>query len=331
MIEILKYNHNMNNDWDLFVSSSFNGTIFHKRQFLSYHIDRDFEDCSFLFKKRGQIIALMPAAILKDGNQRTLFSHPGASFGGIVHQDLSFDDCNKIFELIELFCKENNYDNIFIVQTPTIYNKYHQNEIVDYVLKINNYENIESYISNVLTIEEDTQNQLFKISKNKNRSVGYYEGLLEKYNLTFKWVDDFQDFYPILLKNKKKHDSKPTHTEKELEVLKSLFPNEILQLMLYADNTPIAGMTIFKANAKGAILFYSMFDYDYNKMQPIPLLMHYIIDWAKKNELIFIDYGVSHMPQADNPLTPSRSLIKFKEEFGCFGIIRNAYSKKIND
>ena len=59
--------------------------------------------------------------------------------------------------------------------------------------------------------------------------------------------------------------------------------------------------------------------------------MHYIIEWAKKNSLNFIDYGVSHMPQAENPLTPSRSLIKFKEEFGCFGIIRSAYNKKIND
>ena len=72
-------------------------------------------------------------------------------------------------------------------------------------------------------------------------------------------------------------------------------------------------------------------NYEYNKMQPIALLMHYIIRWAKKNNLTFVDYGVSHMPQAENPLTPSRSLIKFKEEFGCFSIIRNAYSKKIND
>ena len=331
MIEILKYNHNMNADWDSFVSSSFNGTIFHKRQFLSYHIDRSFDDCSLLFKKRGKIVAIIPASTIKNNNQKTFMSHPGASFGGIVHQNLSFDDCNKIVELIDLFCKKNSYDNISMVQTPTIYNQYHQNEIVDYVLKINGYKNIENYISNVLIIEDDIQNQLFKIAKNKNRTIGYYERLVEKYNLTFKWVDDFEDFYPILLKNKMKHDSKPTHSQKELGVLKSLFPDDVFQLMLYSNNNPIAGMTMFRANTKGVILFYSMFDYDYSKMQPIPLLMHYIIDWANKNNVIFIDYGVSHMPQADNPLTPSPSLIKFKEEFGCFGVVRNAYSKKIND
>ena len=331
MIEIFKYNHNMNNEWDQFVSNSYNGTIFHKRQFLSYHIDRSFEDCSIIFKKRKKIIAIISAAVIKNNGSKTFFSHPGASFGGIVHQNLSFDDCDKIIELIEKFCKDNKYNNIFMVQTPTIYNQYHQNEIVDYVLKINGYKNIENYISNVLTIEKDTQNQLSEIAKNKKRSISYYKTLIDKHNLKFKWVDDFKEFYPILLKNKSKHNSKPTHSEKELEILKSMFPDEIFQLMLYSEDIPIAGMTLFKANVKGAILFYSMFDYDYNKMQPIPLLMHYIIEWAKKNELSFIDYGVSHMPQADNPLAPSRSLIKFKEEFGCFGIVRSTYSKKIND
>ncbi len=331
MIEILKYSHNMNNDWDQFVSNSFNGTIFHKRQFLSYHIDRKFDDCSLLFKKRGKIIAILPAAVVKNGVEKIFFSHPGASFGGIIHKNISFDDSDKIIELTNTFCEKNNYNNIFIVQTPSIYNKHQSDEIIDYVLKINNYNNVENYISNVLMIDKDTDGQLFKISKNKNRSISYYENLIKKHCLNFKWTDDFNDFYPILINNKKKHNSKPTHSKEELDYLKKIFPNDILQLMLYSNNTPIAGMTIFKANTKGAILFYSMFDYEYNKMQPIALLMHYIIRWAKKNNLTFIDYGVSHMPQAENPLTPSRSLIKFKEEFGCFGVIRNAYSKKIND
>ena len=331
MIEILKYNQNMKNDWDLFVSKSFNGTIFQKRQFLSYHVNRKFDDCSLLFKKRGKIIAIIPAATVKYKNKKTLSSHPGASFGGIVHNNISFDDCDKVVELLELFCKENSYDDIFMVQTPSIYNKHHQNELVDYVMKINAYDNNEYYISNVLNIENNIQNQILKIVKNKKRTVSYYNGLLKKYNITFKWVDCFDEFYPILVKNKKKHNSEPTHSLDELEILKSRFPDDILQLMLYTNKRPIAGMTIFKANNKGAILFYSMFDYEYNKMQPIPHLMHYILDWAKNSGLAFIDYGVSHLPQASNPLAPSRSLIKFKEEFGCFGVVRNAYRKKIND
>ena len=331
MIEILKYSHNMNNDWDQFVSDSFNGTIFHKQKFLSYHIDRHFENCSLIFKKRGKIIAVLPAAIINQDNNKTFFSHPGASFGGIVHQYLSFKDCTQIIDLAEDFCIKNDFNSMFIVQTPTIYNTCEQNEIVDYSLKLKDYNNIENYISNVLLINQDVKKQINQISKNKNRTISYYKTLIKKYSLNFKWVDDFKDFYPILIENKKKHKARPTHSQLELEKLQKTFPNEVLQLMLYSNEIPIAGMTTFKANKKGAIIFYSMFDYKYNNMQPIALLMHYIIQWGQKNNLTFIDYGISHMPQADNPLTPSKSLIKFKEEFGCFGIIRNAYHKTIND
>ena len=70
-----------------------------------------------------------------------------------------------------------------MVQTPTIYNIHQQNEIVDYVLKINNYNNIENYISNVLMIEDNIENQVIKIAKNKNRSMSYYGRLIQKYNL----------------------------------------------------------------------------------------------------------------------------------------------------
>ena len=63
MIEIVKYKNNMNYEWDSFIDTSINGTIFHRRSFLSYHIDRKFEDASLIFKKRGQIISVFPAAV----------------------------------------------------------------------------------------------------------------------------------------------------------------------------------------------------------------------------------------------------------------------------
>ena len=95
MVEILKYNQNMKNEWIHSFQSHFNGTLFHKRNFLSYHIDRKFNDCSLLFKKRGKIIAIIAAATLVYKNKKILSSHPGASFGGIVHKNISFDDCEN--------------------------------------------------------------------------------------------------------------------------------------------------------------------------------------------------------------------------------------------
>ena len=74
--------------------------------------------------------------------------------------------------------------------------------------------------------------QLKNINRNKKRSGNYYNSLIEKNEIEFKWVDEFNEFYPILIQNKKRHDSKPTHSIQELEKLKKMLPNPILQLII---------------------------------------------------------------------------------------------------
>jgi hypothetical protein len=41
----------------------------------------------------------------------------------------------------------------------------------------------------------------------------------------------------------------------------------------------------------------------------------------------YLDFVVSQDPRAENPLTPQSSLIRFKEEFGSFGLVRKVYQK----
>ena len=57
MLEIIKYDENVHKSiWDNFVKSSNNGTIFHLREFLNYHLSRQFNDCSFIFKEKDQMV-----------------------------------------------------------------------------------------------------------------------------------------------------------------------------------------------------------------------------------------------------------------------------------
>ena len=57
-ITIRKYNKADFDNWENFVNKSTNGTIFHLRTFLSYHIDRTFNDNSLIFEKKGKITIL---------------------------------------------------------------------------------------------------------------------------------------------------------------------------------------------------------------------------------------------------------------------------------
>ena len=49
-----------------------------------------------------------PAKKKKDG-KNILYSHPGASFGGFVFQNLSFEDANMLVKTIEEYSKQNKF------------------------------------------------------------------------------------------------------------------------------------------------------------------------------------------------------------------------------
>ena len=47
-------------------------------------------------------------------------------------------------------------------------------------------------------------------------------------------------------------------------------------------------------------------------------------------KLKFLDLGVSQISSETNPISPHKSLIYFKEQFGSIAIIRKAYQKIIS-
>ena len=52
-ITIRKYMNADLENWDTFVKLSTNGTLFHLKSFLSYHIDRQFIDHSLIIEKKS--------------------------------------------------------------------------------------------------------------------------------------------------------------------------------------------------------------------------------------------------------------------------------------
>ena len=84
MIVVHRYSNQYRPKWDQFIARSNNGTLFHYRDFLIYHLDRTFIDHSLIFTSKSGIIAVFPAAEVIDGEDRVLYSHPGASFGGFI-------------------------------------------------------------------------------------------------------------------------------------------------------------------------------------------------------------------------------------------------------
>ena len=79
MLSITKYTAKYLNQWNDFVLKSNNGTLFHNRNFLEYHLNLKFIDYSLLFFEDKVLIGIIPAAQMKKKNAKVFFSHPGAS------------------------------------------------------------------------------------------------------------------------------------------------------------------------------------------------------------------------------------------------------------
>ncbi len=325
-ITVRKYNKSDLKRWDDFVEHSNNGTLFHLKSFLSYHIDRKFNDHSLIFEKKGNIIAVLPAAIEEKESKKILFSHPGSSFGGFVYHKLIFNDAEVIIDLFENYVKGQGFDKTFFITTPSIYSK-SRDETIEYALLWRNYKPIEYYISSVIAIQTDIEKNLEDIYRFKKRSKSYYKKIIQENNISFQWGNDFDVFYPILVENKKRHGAKPTHSLEELKKIDKLLPQSLNLLIIYTDDQPIGGTLIINANKQTGIIFYNMINYNYSHMQPAVLQAIEAIRYSARKSIKYLDFGVSQDPKADNHLTPSHSLIRFKEETGAFTIIRKGFNK----
>ena len=84
IFDLVSYTDEHESLWDSWCESAGNSTLLHTRKFLGYHGAR-FADASVFIFESGRLVGVMPAA--RDLHDSTLVvSHPGATYGGIVHQ-----------------------------------------------------------------------------------------------------------------------------------------------------------------------------------------------------------------------------------------------------
>ncbi|MBT5759984.1 MAG: GNAT family N-acetyltransferase [Candidatus Marinimicrobia bacterium] len=323
---IKKFEQKDRKQWEAFIEQSNNGTLFHYRRFLDYHDSDRFVDHSLLFYTREKLSAVLTGVESEQNGEKIYFSHPGASYGGFVFHTSTFARCNQWVENFDRYLIDNNFKKVIIVQPPRIYG-FFEDETLEYALLWNNFHVSENYISSIIPLDGDKTQLLQKVYKRKNRSGKYYSNLVINSGLKFKWENDFEKFYPILLENKARFNAKPTHSLEELIKLDSLMPGCLKLLLLLKDGVPIGGTLNFIANDKLVIIFYNMINYDYLDLQSATLQVIETIRWASSNGYQYLDFGVSQDPQAENPLTPQPSLIRFKEEFGAVGHVRKVFQK----
>tara|TARA_B100001758_G_C18340536_1_gene574065 strand:+ start:78 stop:1067 length:990 start_codon:yes stop_codon:yes gene_type:complete len=328
MITIEKYNKTYFEQWDNFIKTSNNGTIFQTQKFINYHITRKFNDYSLIIKKNDEILCLLPGVIKKVDDYKIYYSHPGTSYGGLIlKKDVTFQLINEIIKSLDDYLIKHQFKKIFLINSPCIY-WCHEDHSLDYLLQWNKYKIKETYISHASNIGQSTKIDNL-LSKRKKRYILNDNHLND---FIFKEAcsnSEIEQFYLILIKAKKQFLTTPTHSLNELKKLKKLFNKKIEIFVSLLNDSVVGGVVIFHANKKTSLIFYNVVDPNVKDSQLSVLQLYNAMKICKNYGASVVDFGVSHTPEKTNPLDPKFSLIKFKEQFGSKGIKRIAFEKEL--
>ncbi len=323
-ITIQEYSPKYREEWENFVDSSNNGTMFHKQAFLDYHEEGKFKFNCLMFWRGEQLIAVLPGG-LKEATG-AYWSPVGASYGSIVTNDIAFSDSLEIIDSFMGYCRDTGIKDAYLIPPPLVYSK-NTSQHLEYAMLYRKFDFELHYISHAIDLKfgKDT----FKhFSQSARRNI--YK-ILRNDKISIRESNDYETFNRILVENKARHNVKPTHSLRDMLRLTELMPKNVRLNMVYYEDTPIAGSWLFFCNTKVVLCFYIMMLYEYEHLKPTYLIMNETVRNAVEEGYEWVDIGVSQDTSSPDPMTPSLNLINFKERFFSRGILRSTFHYKFSD
>ena len=319
MITVTRYTPQNHQTWNEFVKQSRQGTFLFDRNYMDYHQDR-FHDHSLMIYYKDKLYALLPAnEVVSASNneipQKELVSHQGLTYGGLL-------TCNKMtaeltcetFEAIGNYLKQEGFSKLTYKAIPWIYHKIPSEEDLYALIHVGKASLSTREISTTILL----QNKL-RFSEQRRRGVNK----AKKNSLIIRQSsqEDVFAFWNILNNNlQQKYHTRPVHSNEELQLLMSRFPENIIGYSVLKDEEVIAGTIIFitpqvihtqyiGASEKG------------KEEGALDLLFDYLINQKKWNAPYF-DFGKSTEDRGNYLNT---NLIHQKEGFGGRGVAYDTY------
>ncbi|WP_245977134.1 GNAT family N-acetyltransferase [Ichthyenterobacterium magnum] len=279
---------------------------------MDYHQER-FEDFSLMIYKEDKLIALLPAN--KVGN--TLHSHQGLTYGGLITlKETKFEDVLNLFKATLNYLSDELVEYVKLKVLPKVYLHLPNDEIEYLLFKLN----ANLYRRDIST-SIDNFNKLEIKSSNRKRSLKKAQAN----NIEVREVNEMESFWnKILIPNlKEKHNVLPTHSLKEIVLLKQSFPNQIRQFNAYYNNKIIAGVTIFETKMVAHSQYISTLS-SKNNLGGLDAIFNYLIQEVFKHKRYF-DFGISNENQGQQI---NKGLLSWKESFGARAIAHDFYTIK---
>jgi hypothetical protein len=310
-VETHKYTEKDHAHWERFVAGANNGTIFHSLKFLGYHPAERFKSLHLMVKEKDNLVALFPCAV----EDRTVISHPGASYGGLVLKPgLGVHDIYLAAEHLVQYFKNQGYKKVVLTQPPLIYYK-EPDQYIDFALQKIGFHSRKREITAVIPLDCADPLETFHSDARRSVKKAVREGV------RIRLSDDLAGYYDILKDNLgMRHNVLPTHTLPELTKLKNLYPEDILLFGAFLKERMLGGIVVFCANSKVLLAFYISHNDAYQAYRPVNLLFYELIKWGRVRGYKYLDLGTFTLN-----MEPNWGLARFKENSGARGYLRDTY------
>lgn len=311
MIEALPYSADDFEEWDAFVGLSHNGSLVHTRAFMAHHKDR-FIERSLIVRDSGRLIAVMPAAEATE-QANTVVSHPGLSYGGLVHAGrLDARNAQPVLDAVLATFKAQGYERFIYKSIPRMYHRM-PSEDDEFALQQRGAR-LERMLLNCVV---DLQGSLV-LSSRKRRNLRRAEEL--------RVVDDstrIRDFHAMLASNlRERHGVSPVHSADELEHLSEEFSKEISLYLAYHANSIVAGCLVFRTSQCWHAQYIAM-NSEGAQRGAVDFVLVSAIAAARSAGARYFSLGVSNEPKTG---ILNASLYGFKREFSGGGVLHRTWS-----
>ena len=233
MFDIIRYTADRAGEWDAFVAKSKNATFLHYRRYMDYHSDR-FSDYSLLFYVGRRLYAVMPAHEVG-----TWFcTHRGLTYGGLLMDDaVTTADVLVLFDELNHYLRSQGFSRVLYRAIPWVYHRLPSEEDL-YAMFWKCGARLQQRMSGtVISLGEH-------VPWRKDHRRRLRQALTQ--GIRVERDGSLEAFWPLLNDNlMRKFNAQSVHTLDEILLLKSRFPQNIIQYNAYLGDELVGGITFY--------------------------------------------------------------------------------------
>lgn len=298
--------------WEALVESSVNGTFMHLRRFVDYHGPR-FEDRSLLLLDGEALVGVLPAAV-DPSNPRRVSSHPGLSYGGLVHAGGLRGEASIVaLEAAMRHFAELGHEVLRYKAVPELY---HRVPVADdrYALFRLGAERYRCDLAASVDLEGEGP-----LRRNRSRLLARArsEGLQVRTG-----QEHLSAVWSVLTANlAQRFGVAPAHTESEMDDLIRRFPDDITVHVVVGADEVLAGLVHFHT-PRAVHCQYSAASPAGRRVGALDLGFHHGIELARSTGRRWFDFGVCN--EQDGRVL-NAGLYDFKISFGAGSTLQEHY------